>query len=803
MPMATGSVPEPSLFAQPIAGLPGPQPSAQPVHARPDAPVASVALVQKVDRIYSYTLPAELVGTLKPGCRVRVPLGKNNRLAEGYCVQITQGDWKSTLKPVAEQLDAQPLLSCHMIELGTWIARYYACSLGLTLDAMVPAGVKADARPPTIRCAAWTGPIDPRALSDLPPAQKRLAEILLPLAPEAIPVSALLAQAGCTQAPLRTLAGKGLVRFSEQEDTSVEAQLLSPAATTDPAYSLNEDQEKAYKKASAAVQAGVFRVLLLYGVTGSGKTEVYIRAIRDCLAAGKQALLLVPEIGLTTQTVSRLAGRLPRLVGLHSGLSDSQRARAWQWIRSGKAKVVVGTRSTVFAPSPDLGLVVIDEEQESSYKNMQAPRFNSRDVAIKRAQLLGIPVLLGSATPSLETWLNAHQLPHYELIRLPSRVKGLPLPAVSVVDMREEHRQRSGIHLLSRLMEQKLGETLGRGEQAVLLLNRRGYASYVFCPSCGRRVVCPRCKVNMVFHQAAERAVCHYCNSHFPVPTKCSAPGCGHKLVRFGMGTQRVEAELHEKFPQARIARVDSDVMNKAAEFAALLTNFEAAKIDVLIGTQMVAKGLDFPFVSFVGVVSADTSLSLPDFRAAERTFQLVTQVAGRAGRSEVARQRGRTDLRLGPGGDQGGAASRLRTVRPHRTGQSAEDAVPAVRAADADSAGGQAALPLAGGVGAAGAGSPFLSARPAGAGRLHRSASQPDRKGPRSLPLRHPATGQDGAIDADPAGSHAGQQGPRCEGRADDPGCRSGEFAVETADKQTRRQGGKEATAGAGLRRS
>ncbi len=633
--MPRGSPSDPQLFAEPAASLPDPQRLA-PSPPQSDAPVASIALVQRVDRVYSYTVPPELTATLQPGCRVRVPLGKQNRLAEGYCVQVTGGAWKSTLKPIAEQLDPLPLLSCHMLELGTWIARYYACSLGLTLDVMVPAGVKADTGLPTIRCAAWTGPAEPSLLDDLPPAQRKCARVLQAIAPQSLPVATLLAQAGCTAAPLKSLVTKGLVSLTEQPDASIESQLLSPTATTDPSYGLNEDQEKAYRKASAAVQAARFHVMLLYGVTGSGKTEVYIRAIRDCLAAGKQALLLVPEIGLTTQTVSRLAGRLPNLLGLHSGFSDSQRARAWQLIGSGRAQVIVGTRSAVFAPCPNLGLVVIDEEQESSYKNMQAPRFHSRDVAIKRAQLLGAPVILGSATPSLETWLNAHQMPHFELIRLPNRVKGLPLPAVHVVDMREEHRQRQGIHLLSRLMEQKLGEALGRKEQAVLLLNRRGYASYIFCASCGRRVVCPRCKVNMVFHQAAQQAVCHYCNSHFPVPTKCPAPGCGHKLVRFGMGTQRVEAEIREKFPAARVARVDSDVMNKSAAFAKLLADFETGQLDVIIGTQMVAKGLDFPFVSFVGVVSADTSLSLPDFRAAERTFQLVTQVAGRAGRSET-----------------------------------------------------------------------------------------------------------------------------------------------------------------------
>ncbi len=565
---------------------------------------------------------------------MKVPLGRNNRLVEGYCVQVSSDGWTSTLKSVGELLDPQPILSGHMIELGTWIARYYGCSLGLTLDAMAPAGIKTGRSAPTVRCAAWTGPAE--APPDLPAAQKRLAEILLQSARNELPVTALLLAGSCTSAPLAGLRRKGLVRLFDQVNPSAGQELLSPAATSDPAYTLNKDQERAYKKACVALEAAKFRVMLLYGVTGSGKTEVYIRAIRECLAAGRQALLLVPEIGLTTQTVSRLAGRLPSLVGLHSGLSDGQRALAWRLIASGQAKVVVGTRSAIFAPCPHLGLIVIDEEQEGSYKNMQAPRFHSRDVAIKRAQLLGIPILLGSATPSLETWLNAHQLPHYDLLRLPSRVKGLPLPAVSVVDMREEHRQRSGIHLLSRLLEQKLGETLARKEQAVLLLNRRGYASYIFCASCGRRVVCPRCKVNMVFHQGTDQAVCHYCNSHFPIPTKCPAPGCGHKLVRFGMGTQRVEAELREKFPQARIARVDSDVMGKSAALAALLSDFEAGRLDVIIGTQMVAKGLDFPFVSFVGVVSADTSLALPDFRATERTFQLVTQVSGRAGRADV-----------------------------------------------------------------------------------------------------------------------------------------------------------------------
>jgi len=498
---------------------------------------------------------------------------------------------------------------------------------------MLPAGVKAGAS--TVRCAVWSGSKSRETLAALPRAQRRLAEILTQAEPP-VPVKRLLEQAGCSAGPLRALASKGLVRIVRGPDDAEDASLLLGEGPAAPGFTLTDAQEKAYNRISAAFDAKTFRVLTLFGVTGSGKTEVYIRAIQHAISAGKQALLLVPEIALTTQTLSRLTARLTHLVALHSGLSDAQRAAAWRLIASGKARVVVGTRSAVFAPCPDLGLIVIDEEQEGSYKNIQSPRFHSRDVAIKRAQLLDIPIVLGSATPSLETWLNAHRQPHFELLRLPHRVRGLPMPSVHLVDMRLEQRARRGIHLLSRQMEQELAETLERHEQAVLLLNRRGYASFIFCPSCGRRVVCPRCKVNMVFHAKAGQARCHYCHSHFVVPQECSAPGCRHKLVQFGMGTQRVEEEIRRKFPHARLARVDSDTMTRPAEFATLLAAFEAGRIDILVGTQMVAKGLDFPFVSFVGVVSADTSLALPDFRATERTFQLVTQVAGRAGRADV-----------------------------------------------------------------------------------------------------------------------------------------------------------------------
>ncbi|MFO0972085.1 MAG: primosomal protein N' [Phycisphaerae bacterium] len=360
---------------------------------------------------------------------------------------------------------------------------------------------------------------------------------------------------------------------------------------------------------------------------------------------------------------------------LHSGLTDAQRARLWTAAAAGQIDLVIGTRSAVFAPLPRLGLIVCDEEHEPGYKNFAAPRFHTRDVAIKRAQLESARVVLGSATPSLETWLNVQRQGHFELLRLPRRVRGLALPRVALVDMRDEHHQRRGVHMLSRAMEERLAEVLTRGEQAVLLLNRRGHSSFLFCAACRTPVVCPNCTVHMVFHASAGVALCHYCHERMVVPTRCAMAGCGGTLNRFGMGTQRVEAELAGLFPAARIGRLDSDAMKHPRDYVRVLEAFEARRLDVLVGTQMVAKGLDFPFVSFVGVVSADTALALPDFRSTERTFQLVLQVAGRSGRGDVGGdvivQSFATDLsaiRRAVAGDyEGFAAEELATRRSAR----------------------------------------------------------------------------------------------------------------------------------------
>jgi primosomal protein N' (replication factor Y) len=403
----------------------------------------------------------------------------------------------------------------------------------------------------------------------------------------------------------------------------------------DPGFTLTADQRVAADRIVAAVEASKFTAFVLFGVTGSGKTEVYIEAMHRAIAAGRQAIMLVPEIALTTQTAQRLASRFERVAVMHSGLTETRRAAAWRAIAAGCVDVVIGTRSAVFAPCPRPGVIIVDEEGEGSYKNLAAPRYHTRDVAVRRAHLQSIPVVLGSATPSLETWHNLRR-PHYELIRLPRRVAGLTPPTLQIVDMRAEHRDRRGIHLLSHPLEKLLAGTLARGEQAVLMLNRRGYANYLFCPRCNTPIVCPNCGVFMVFHSDRDRARCHHCSAELIVPARCAMAGCGGTLVRFGMGTERVEEEVRAKFPTARVARMDRDAMTRAADYADILGRFGAREIDVLVGTQMLAKGLDFPWVSCVGVINADTAMAIDDFRAAERTFQLVVQVAGRGGRSHV-----------------------------------------------------------------------------------------------------------------------------------------------------------------------
>ena len=393
-------------------------------------------------------------------------------------------------------------------------------------------------------------------------------------------------------------------------------------------------QAEALRVVEEALAHGRFAPFLLFGATGSGKTEVYLRAAESALASGGGVIYLVPEIGLTPLLVSRLERRFPGSIAvLHSGLNAGARREAWEAVRTGARRFAVGARSAIFAPMPKPALIVVDEEHDGSYKQEDSPRYNARDLAIVRGREAGAVVLLGSATPSLESFHHARS-GRYGLLRLGGRVEGRSLPKVELVDMRREYRDTAEPRILSRALEAALSETLARGEQALILRNRRGFAPALLCPRCGERVSCRRCSVALTWHRADRRLRCHYCGREEAVPLAC--PSCGaEELHAVGQGTERVEEALRSLLPDARIARLDRDTVRRRGAHEALLRSFAAREIDVLVGTQMIAKGHDFPAVTLVGVVSADQTLGLPDFRAGERTFQLLTQVAGRAGRGE------------------------------------------------------------------------------------------------------------------------------------------------------------------------
>jgi primosomal protein N' (replication factor Y) len=426
----------------------------------------------------------------------------------------------------------------------------------------------------------------------------------------------------------RSLARRGLVRIFMERPLSTQAPDRPPVV-------LNAHQQAAYDAIRAALQEKQFRVFLLQGVTGSGKTEVYLRAIEAALALGRGALLLVPEIALTPAVAALFFQRFgDRVAILHSAFSDAERADQWRRIRSGAAPVVVGTRSGVFAPVRDLGLIVVDEEHDHSYKQEETPRYHGRDVAIVRAQMAGACVVLGSATPSLESRYNAERGKYVRLL-LPERIEQRPLPRVELVDMRAEFLETRKQATFSRRLLEEIGARLEKGEQTMLLLNRRGFACFVACRACGHRVECVNCAVTLTYHRRDHRLLCHYCNYAEPPPNVC--PKCGSEYLYYvGVGSERIEEEIHRHFPKARVARMDRDTVAGRRQYESILSAFREGRFDILVGTQMIAKGHDIPNVTLVGVVSADTGLGVPDFRAAERTFQLLTQVAGRAGRGEL-----------------------------------------------------------------------------------------------------------------------------------------------------------------------
>ena len=632
---------QPGLFG-PLDKSPAPLVDARNAH------IVRVAFENGADQLFDYAVPKTLTELLQPGHRLRLPFGKGNRSQIAFAVEFPQTTSVRHLKTITEIVDLEPLINPRLMQLARWMSQYYCAPLGTVLSAMVPAAVKYQVGVKKNHYVRLTEKALRRLRTEekikLSPKGRAVLDLLFnhsPAHPSAMALNEVTSKLNCTRAPITTLARAGLIEITQKlQLPAPESPLLAPAEPESlPHPQLNPDQQKALETAQILIDQHDFHALVLHGVTGSGKTEIYMRCIDKVLRRGKQALVLVPEIALTPQTVERFLARFGRVVVLHSGLTNRLRHQHWRWIAQGRVQVVVGARSAVFAPLPDLGLIVVDEEHEPGYKQDNTPRYHARDVAVKLAQMIGITIILGSATPSLESFHNCRTRPHYRLLSLPRRVRNLPLPPVHLVDMRQEIKEQKGPHLFSRTLEYEISRTLAQKKQTILLLNRRGYSSFIFCPSCSFVLTCPDCDVSLTYHKtqrALEPAprrwvMCHYCSHKSQVPPSC--PLCARKLVLIGPGTQQAQEELCRKFPHARICRVDSDSM-KPDKYHQVLNDFGAGNIDILLGTQMIGKGLDYPNVKLVGVLNADTSLALPDFRSSERTFQLIAQVAGRCGRA-------------------------------------------------------------------------------------------------------------------------------------------------------------------------
>ena len=593
--------------------------------------VATVVYPTGPEQEFDYLVPTGLAEQTEPGRRVRAPLGKGDRLLTGYCVAVQQRRLSRRLKPIREVIDRRSLLSPSMLQLTHWIADHYLCSWGQVLESVIPAGVRVQAgtrEAPLLR-------IEPSALRELSrlslPAKQAAVMQVLAQSHKPMTPTQLARIAHCTQGPINVLRERGLIHV-ERGRTDVQDQ-ASAAVPRQRRLTLNPDQQAAYQTLLDAIRSGEHHTLLIHGVTGSGKTEVYIQAIEEVVQRGAQAIVLVPEISLTPQTLERFRSRFDHVAVLHSHLSDPERHWHWQQIADGKIQVVVGARSAIFAPTPRLGLIVLDEEHESTFKQETAPRYHARDVARARAELEKVPLVLGSATPSLDSWHRAHSGPS-QLIEMPRRVLDRPLPLVATIDLRNEVHSRHSRGAISRPLHQAITHALQEGGQVILLLNRRGFATHIQCPACGHVVRCPSCDIALTHHRTQDLALCHYCDHREPAPVDC--PKCRFPGIKYGgLGTQRLEAEVQARFPGIPCLRMDTDTMQGRGAHEKALTAFRTGKVRILLGTQMIAKGLDFPNVTLVGVINADTALHLPDFRAAERTFHLLTQVAGRTGRGE------------------------------------------------------------------------------------------------------------------------------------------------------------------------
>ncbi len=586
---------------------------------------------------YDYSIPDTLESRVKPGIRVSVPLGRSNRAVQAYCVEVLNAAQdaapaiaRQKLKPLTKAIDERPLLDGPLLDLAKWISDYYVCPLGTVIETLVPPGVREGAGTREVMFLSLApelvGHLDQLKTT---PKQRAILDALQAGGSDWT-LRELAETVGCTTAPITNLRKKGWVVATTKK---VRSSHRIPKEARTENLNLNQDQATALSEVCDAIDADEYRCFLMHGITGSGKTEVYIRAIQKVVEFGKQAIVLVPEISLTPQTRQRFRARFERVAVLHSHLTAAQRAWHWNEIAQGNVDVVIGARSAIFAPTPRLGLIVIDEEHDGSFKQDKAPRYHARDVAVQRARNSQIPMILGSATPALESWHLA-DTNEFRLLQLPRRAMDRPLPDVATIDLRLDYEDRKRRGAISQKLLQEIKTATANGGQVILLLNRRGFSTRIQCPACGNALHCSDCSIPLTHHRDGDKAVCHYCDYAMPAPRNC--PDCGYAAIRFsGIGTQKLEMEVKALFPHSVCARMDTDTMRKPGSHEDTLTRFRNQEIQILVGTQMIAKGLDFPNVTLVGVVNADTALHFPDFRAAERTFGLVTQVAGRSGRGE------------------------------------------------------------------------------------------------------------------------------------------------------------------------
>ena len=614
-------------------------------------PLAAKVLIDgPSELIFDYAVPENI--SALPGCRVRVPL--RNKSATGTILSMGQGGESGfSLKPIDSLIDPEPLVTGKLIELAHWMSRYYGTPLEQIMRSLLPEAVRQETHSARTRQVADLVRMPGKEELDKLSRRASRQHTILLLLQASGPLAVAELGGPSIRSSVKALVEAGYLALRDEEvrrDPEAGEEFLESSP-----HELNDGQAAAYRKicslidnsiewpgagASDSAPGGMpVKPLLLHGVTGSGKTEVYLQAAQHCLDKGKSVLVLVPEIALTPQTVqhfkSRFAILQDQVAVLHSHLSQGERFDEWHRIRKGKARVVVGARSAIFAPLPDPGLIIVDEEHENTYKQENPPRYQGRDLAVVRGHIEGCAVVLGSATPSLESFQNCRS-GKYDLMRLPERADGQSLPLIRIVDMRTETRKRKGgPTILSDRLRMDMEKKLEEGQQVILFLNRRGFARSLQCPTCGHVCECRHCSIPLTYHRTEERLICHLCGYQSIVPRAC--PKCQDRSILLqGYGTQKVEEVLRKVFPQSRLARLDADTARRKNAVRDILRDFRARRIDILLGTQMIAKGLDFPNVTLAGILNADLSLHAPDFRAGERTFQLLTQVAGRSGRGEM-----------------------------------------------------------------------------------------------------------------------------------------------------------------------